>query len=145
MDDQVSLVKYFADVSKLVTICYKLSLEKQDLLRKTQCYPENKSQNEQKIPSYEQFHKQSKFNDDKILESQKRKQDKQNKKSKLSKTRSSKNFFQRQIKTSSNKMQKENKTFNCLECDKKYYHLQSLKRHIKFNHQIIKLKNLREE
>jgi hypothetical protein len=31
MQDRVSLVRYFADMRKLVTMCYKLALEKEEL------------------------------------------------------------------------------------------------------------------
>ncbi|CAD8069370.1 unnamed protein product [Paramecium sonneborni] len=144
-EDQVSLVRYFADVSKLVTICYKLSLEKQDLLKKTQYHQESQSQNQQKIPMMmelsEQFSNKSKYNQQ-DLESQQKNQDE---KLNLTKTRSGKHFYKRLILKTSKKDLQEKETFDCQKCDKKYFHKKSLIRHIKWNHQIIKLTNSKKK
>ncbi|CAD8051645.1 unnamed protein product [Paramecium primaurelia] len=155
MEDQVSLVRYFADVSKLVTICYKLSLEKQALLKQTKCHSEYQSQSQQQkrpmeIESPKSFLNKSECNIQLQQEIQNLNQDQIKQKQKnLSKTRSGKQFFKSQIMSNKNQIDKvsqdNNNTFNCQQCDKKYYHMKSLKRHIKWNHQIIKLTNQIEE
>ncbi|CAD8147917.1 unnamed protein product [Paramecium octaurelia] len=153
MEDQVSLVRYFADVSKLVTICYKLSLEKQELLKQAKCHSESQSPSQLKSPfevdSPKSFLNKSESNVKKQLELKNSNQDqKKQKQNNLSQTRQGTHYFKPQIQCNSNKVvkaSKDNNIYNCQQCDKKYHHMKSLKRHIKWNHQIDKLANYIEE
>ncbi|CAK62461.1 unnamed protein product (macronuclear) [Paramecium tetraurelia] len=151
MEDQISLVRYFADVSKLVTICYKLSLEKQELLKQVKCHSESQSPSQIKSPfkvdSPKSILNKSESNVKQQLEIQISNQDqKKEKQNCLSQTRKGTNYFKPQMYSNKVvKVSKDDNIFNCQQCDKKYHHMKSLKRHIKWNHQIVKLTNQIEE